>query len=104
VTVENVFREVDFHGQKLIRLSHQLRNSFRLRATRIEAIAMPIQQHLIKPFGYFPVVTCPGCHVVMNLKELHPASSSNRLYSAKYRCPRCDTETLREFKRDEAGS
>jgi hypothetical protein len=41
---------------------------------------------------------------VMNLKELHPVSSSNRLYSAKYRCPRCDTETMREFKRDEATS
>jgi len=65
---------------------------------------MPIQQHLIKPFGYFPIVTCPGCHVVMNLKELHPVTSSNRLYSAKYQCPRCDTETMREFKRDGAAS
>jgi hypothetical protein len=65
---------------------------------------MLVQQHLIKPFGCFPIVTCPGCNVAMNLKEMHPVTSSARLYSAKYRCPRCDTETMREFKRDRATS
>jgi hypothetical protein len=101
---EWLLREANFLWPKINSTLSPTEEYLSARAMRIEAIAMPIQHHLIKPFGYFPVVTCPGCHVVMSLKELHPASSSNRLYSAKYRCPRCDTETLREFKRDAANS
>lgn len=43
-----------------------------------------------------PIVMCPGCLVEMTLRDLQPASVP-KLYAATYRCPKCGTDTEREF-------
>ena len=42
---------------------------------------------------------CPGCGPKI-LKETHPAPFTGDIYTAKYHCQECGTETLREFRRD----
>jgi hypothetical protein len=36
----------------------------------------------------------------MILKEMHPVLFTGGIYTAKYHCQECGTETRREFKRD----
>ena len=44
---------------------------------------------------YAPHVTCLRCAIEMNLRALVPAAGSE--YIATYRCPKCGTDTQREF-------
>ncbi len=61
---------------------------------------MSTQLHVLQPFGHFTLVMCPGCSARMILKETHPAPFTGDIYTAKYHCQECGTETLREFRRD----
>jgi hypothetical protein len=47
-----------------------------------------------------PIVRCPGCHVDMTLRRLEEPQRAKKLYSATYRCPKCGTETTRQFAID----
>lgn len=46
-----------------------------------------------------PVVTCPGCSVQMTLRNLKPAGDTG-FKTGVYVCPKCGTETQREYKAD----
>jgi predicted RNA-binding Zn-ribbon protein involved in translation (DUF1610 family) len=46
-----------------------------------------------------PLVTCPGCQVEMTLRHID-ASGDTGFSTALYRCPKCGTETQRQFKAD----
>lgn len=61
---------------------------------------MSTELHVLRPFGHFPIVMCPGCRVRMILKEMHPVLFTGDIYTAIYHCQECGTETQREFKRD----
>ena len=57
---------------------------------------MAFEEDFVRLLDSAPKVTCPGCFVEMTLRALSPASQS-KLYTATYRCPRCGTDTDREF-------
>jgi DNA-directed RNA polymerase subunit RPC12/RpoP len=57
---------------------------------------MGIEEAFAKLADLAPQVECPGCKVVMRLRTLVPAKNT-QLYTAMYRCPKCGTETQREF-------
>jgi DNA-directed RNA polymerase subunit RPC12/RpoP len=65
---------------------------------------MPGEPQLLKPFGHYPIVMCPGCVNRMILKEMRPILTTTDLYAAKYRCAECGTETNRQFRHDPAAS
>ena len=45
-----------------------------------------------------PKVTCPGCEIEMTLRTLVPVGgTSTNTYTATFRCPKCGTDTQREF-------
>jgi len=52
-----------------------------------------------KLFRGSPVVTCPGCSVHMMLRHVDPSGDTG-FKTALYRCPKCGTETQREYKAD----
>jgi len=43
-----------------------------------------------------PKVDCPRCAVEMTLRNLVPVNNTEE-YTAFYRCPKCGTDTQREF-------
>lgn len=49
---------------------------------------------LSRPMAPIGQVTCPNCRVVMPRISLK-VDEGNRLNEAVYRCPRCNTETMR---------
>ena len=57
---------------------------------------MPSKNLAIDILKKAPVVTCPGCEVGMTLRHLEPAGNTG-LYTATYRCPKCGTDSQREF-------
>jgi len=58
------------------------------------------QRILAKTLASAPVVVCPGCFVEMTLRHMEPAPSQ-KLYTGCYHCPKCGTDTKREFAIDE---
>ncbi len=61
---------------------------------------MPTLHHVIKPL--FPIIECPACKVAMVLKSVRPIMFTDDLYTTRYHCTACDTEMIREFKREHA--
>ena len=57
------------------------------------------QRILAKTLTSAPAVVCPGCFVEMTLRHMEPAQSQ-KLYTGCYRCPKCGTDTKREFAID----
>ena len=57
---------------------------------------MGIENDFVRLIDSAPKVTCPGCIVEMTLRSLVPAPATE-LYIATYRCPKCGTDTKREF-------
>ena len=53
-------------------------------------------KHIVEILNHAPLVECPGCQVNMTLRHLDPKDAAHD-YTALYRCPKCGTETQREF-------
>ena len=46
---------------------------------------------------YAPNVTCPGCLVGMNIREIE---RRGKYVALTYRCPKCQTDTVRHIRSD----
>ncbi len=57
---------------------------------------MGIETDFDRLIDHAPQVTCPRCSVDMPLRTLIPVPNTQE-YTATYRCPRCGTDTQREF-------
>ena len=44
-----------------------------------------------------PIVTCPGCLVEMTMRDFETVPLKHSTVRATYRCPKCGTDTKREF-------
>ena len=59
---------------------------------------MGIEDDFERLIDHTPRVMCPGCNVQMTLRTLVPVAGKSDLYKAGYRCPKCGTNTERQFK------
>jgi uncharacterized Zn finger protein len=57
---------------------------------------MELEKDFARLLDCAPHVMCDRCSVEMTLRTLLPIVESHE-YSATYRCPKCGTDTQREF-------
>lgn len=57
---------------------------------------MELERDFARLLDSAPHVTCPGCSVDMTIRNLLPAAEAQN-FTGTYRCPKCGTETQREF-------
>jgi hypothetical protein len=82
----------------LILNSQQSRGHF-IAAELFQNLRMGLEADFSRLIDRSPRVVCPGCQVQMTLRTLVPVPQSEA-YKAGYRCPKCGTETERQFKVD----
>jgi predicted RNA-binding Zn-ribbon protein involved in translation (DUF1610 family) len=59
---------------------------------------MSLESKFIRLIDKAPKVTCASCQISMTLRTLLPVlGTSDDLFRATYRCPRCGIDTDREF-------
>jgi uncharacterized Zn finger protein len=56
------------------------------------------------PIKKWPIVTCPGCRVAMDVKLVEPLDEADRVDNIVYQCPSCGTVTNRPTKRTQQSS
>jgi len=57
---------------------------------------MEMEREFERLIGAAPIVQCPRCNIEMPVRTLVPISGE-RNFTATYRCPKCGTDTEREF-------
>ena len=58
---------------------------------------MKIETDFARLIDHAPKVTCERCTVEMTLRQMVPKGEGSTEYTATFRCPKCGTDTLREF-------
>jgi endogenous inhibitor of DNA gyrase (YacG/DUF329 family) len=59
-------------------------------------VDMGIENDFVRLIDSAPQVKCSRCEVAMTLRTLMPMEKGQE-YRATYRCPKCGTDTQREF-------
>src|SRR4051812_38525381 len=59
-------------------------------------MSIQMERDFVRLIDSAPHVECPRCNIEMTLRTLVPKSDSDE-FSATYRCPKCGTDTQREF-------
>jgi predicted RNA-binding Zn-ribbon protein involved in translation (DUF1610 family) len=57
---------------------------------------MSTETNFVRLIDKAPLVTCAPCSVEKTMRTLTPAPEADR-FSATYRCPKCGSDTEREF-------
>src|SRR5437588_536688 len=54
------------------------------------------------PKETWPIAMCPGCQIQMKIKLIEPAKQADRMDEITYECPKCGTNTKRQFKQPQS--